>query len=602
MDVIHLLPDNVANQIAAGEVIQRPASCLKELVENSLDAGAKNIQILIRDAGRTLLQVIDDGKGMSETDARMAFERHATSKIKDAHDLFSLHTMGFRGEALASIAAVAQVELLTRRDEDEMATFLEIEGSEVVRQELAHGAKGTSIKVKNLFFNVPARRRFLKTNTTELRNLITDFYRIALVYPQVHFLFVSDDEILFDLPESSTKQRIEAIFGKSLKKKNYAEQLVELKTDTSIVSIAGFIGKPEAATKSPQQYFFVNGRFMKHPYFHKAIMTAYTGMLPQDYMPSYFVYFSVQADSIDVNIHPTKTEIKFAEEQPIWQILQAAVRESLGKFNLVPSLDFNREGEVDIPVSSQYAVSRPVVSVNTDYNPFRRNNYTALKESINNWQQLYTPTAVPEQKQLAWEKTEVQAEDAALVKPTIAYQYKENYLLCPAEQGLVLIDKQRAYKAIFYEAVLTQIHNKQGVKQQVLFPEILDFTAEDTQTLLDVHEQLNAVGFEIDRVGTNSFSVNAVPALLDTSLASRALLNILRAVGNLTASVEDSWEQTIALSLASDMAQNCGKLLTENEVHTLLDKLFALKSHIYTPDGKKILCLINDADLCKQLQ
>lgn len=602
MDVIHLLPDNVANQIAAGEVIQRPASCLKELVENSLDAGAKNIQILIRDAGRTLLQVIDDGKGMSETDARMAFERHATSKIKDAHDLFSLHTMGFRGEALASIAAVAQVELLTRRDEDEMATFLEIEGSEVVRQELAHGAKGTSIKVKNLFFNVPARRRFLKTNTTELRNLITDFYRIALVYPQVHFLFVSDDEILFDLPGSSTKQRIEAIFGKSLKKKNYAEQLVELKTDTSIVSIAGFIGKPEAATKSPQQYFFVNGRFMKHPYFHKAIMTAYTGMLPQDYMPSYFVYFSVQADSIDVNIHPTKTEIKFAEEQPIWQILQAAVRESLGKFNLVPSLDFNREGEVDIPVSSQRAVSRPVVSVNADYNPFRRNDYTALKEPINNWQQLYTPTAVPEQKQLAWEKTEVQTEDAVLVKPTIAYQYKENYLLCPAEEGLVLIDKQRAYKAIFYEAVLTQIHNKQGVKQQVLFPEILDFTAEDTQTLLDVQEQLNAVGFEIDRVGTNSFSVNAVPALLDTSLASRALLNILRAVGNLTASVEDSWEQTIALSLASDMAQNCGKLLTENEVHTLLDKLFALKSHIYTPDGKKILCLINDADLCKQLQ
>lgn len=602
MDVIHLLPDNVANQIAAGEVIQRPASCLKELVENSLDAGAKNIQILIRDAGRTLLQVIDDGKGMSETDARMAFERHATSKIKDAHDLFSLHTMGFRGEALASIAAVAQVELLTRRDEDEMATFLEIEGSEVVRQELAHGAKGTSIKVKNLFFNVPARRRFLKTNTTELRNLITDFYRIALVYPQVHFLFVSDDEILFDLPGSSTKQRIEAIFGKSLKKKNYAEQLVELKTDTSIVSIAGFIGKPEAATKSPQQYFFVNGRFMKHPYFHKAIMTAYTGMLPQDYMPSYFVYFSVQADSIDVNIHPTKTEIKFAEEQPIWQILQAAVRESLGKFNLVPSLDFNREGEVDIPVSSQRVVSRPVVSVNADYNPFRRNDYTALKEPINNWQQLYTPTAVPEQKQLAWEKTEVQTEDAVLVKPTIAYQYKENYLLCPAEEGLVLIDKQRAYKAIFYEAVLTQIHNKQGVKQQVLFPEILDFTAEDTQTLLDVQEQLNAVGFEIDRVGTNSFSVNAVPALLDTSLASRALLNILRAVGNLTASVEDSWEQTIALSLASDMAQNCGKLLTENEVHTLLDKLFALKSHIYTPDGKKILCLINDADLCKQLQ
>lgn len=599
MDIIHLLPDSVANQIAAGEVIQRPASCLKELVENSLDAGAANIQILVRDAGRTLLQVIDDGKGMSETDARMAFERHATSKIKDARDLFALHTMGFRGEALASVAAVAQVELLTRREEDEMATYLEIEGSSVLRQELTSGAKGTSIKVKNLFFNVPARRRFLKTNVTELRNLLTDFYRIALVYPQVHFLFVNDDEVMFDLPAASTKQRIEAVFGKSLRK-NYAGQLVEVKAETPLVSVAGFIGKPEAASKSPQQYFFVNGRFMKHPYFHKAVMTAYAGMLPPDHSPSYFIYFSVQPDSIDVNIHPTKTEIKFADEQPVWQILQAAVRESLGKFNLVPSLDFNREGDIDIPPLSpdKRVITPPVVNVNADYNPFMRSHDVSYGGPVKNWERIYAPLQ-QRQEQLSLLNEE---QDKALGKPSVAYQYKENYLLCPVEEGLVLIDKQRAYAAVFYDMVLRQIHNKQGMKQQVLFPEILDFSSEDTQTLLEIQQQLDAVGFEITRVGPDSFAVNAVPASLDASLASRSLVNILQAVGTLTATAQEQWEQTIASSLAKDMAANCGKLLTDNEVQSLLGKLFALSDHTYTPDGKKIMCLIPDADLCKQLQ
>lgn len=598
MDIIHLLPDSVANQIAAGEVIQRPASCLKELVENSLDAGAANIQILVRDAGRTLLQVIDDGKGMSETDARMAFERHATSKIKDAHDLFALRTMGFRGEALASVAAVAQVELLTRREEDEMATYLEIEGSSVLRQELTSGAKGTSIKVKNLFFNVPARRRFLKTNATELRNLLTDFYRIALVYPQVHFLFVNDDEVMFDLPAASTKQRIEAVFGKSLRK-NYAGQLVEVKAETPLVSVAGFIGKPEAASKSPQQYFFVNGRFMKHPYFHKAVMTAYAGMLPPDHSPSYFIYFSVQPDSIDVNIHPTKTEIKFADEQPVWQILQATIRESLGKFNLVPSLDFNREGDIDIPSlpSNERLIAPPVVNVNTDYNPFMRSHDVSYREPVKNWERIYAPLQGHGQLSLLDEE-----QDTALRQPSVAYQYKENYLLCPVEDGLVLIDKRRAYAAVFYDMVLRQIHNKQGMKQQVLFPEILDFSSEDTQTLLEIQQQLDAAGYEITRVGPDSFAVNAVPASLDASLASRSLVNILQAVGALTATAQEQWEQTIASSLANDMAANCGKLLTDNEVQSLLGKLFALSDHTYTPDGKKIMCLIADTDLCKQLQ
>ncbi len=596
MDIIHLLPDNVANQIAAGEVIQRPASCLKELVENSLDAGATNIQILIRDAGRTLLQVIDDGKGMSVTDARMAFERHATSKIKDANDLFSLHTMGFRGEALASIAAVAQIELLTRREEDETATYIEIEGSNVIRQELTAGAKGTSVKVKNLFFNVPARRRFLKTNTTELRNLITDFYRIALVYPQVHFIFINDDEILFDLPIASTKQRIEAIFGKSLRK-NYAGQLVELKTETPMVSIAGFIGKPETASKTPQQYFFVNGRYMKHPYFHKAVITAYAGMLQPEHNPSYFIYFSVPPESIDINIHPTKTEIKFADEQPIWQILQATVRESLGKFNLIPSLDFNREGDINIPSSAAATeIRQPVVNINTSYNPFQRNNTTPQYGTYEDWQQLYIPST---HGHTAFNGKD--SSDIKITKPALAYQYKENYLLCPIDEGLVLIDKKRAYETVFYHTVLQQIHNKQGVKQQVLFPEILDFTSEDTQTLIAIQSQLDAVGFEITRVAPDSFAINAVPAAIDASYASKALVNILHAVNSMTATVQEQWEKSIASSLAADMALNCGKVLTENEVQSLLDKLFALPDHTYTLSGKRILCLITDADLCKQL-
>ena len=323
MDIIHLLPDSVANQIAAGEVIQRPASCLKELVENSLDAEATRVQVIVRDAGRTLLQVIDNGIGMSEMDARLAFERHATSKIREAQDLFSLRTMGFRGEALASICAVAQVEMTTRRAEDETGTLIEIHGSDVVRQEVCACPVGTNIKVSNLFFNVPVRRKFLKTDQTELRNLLTEFYHIVLVYPKVSFTFVHNDEILLELPAGTEKQRIEAVFGNP-KRNVYTSAFVDVSTETEMVSIHGFVVKPESATRKAEQYFFVNGRYMRHPYFQKAVMTAYSGMLASDYQPSFFLYFEIAPEAIDVNIHPTKTEIKFADEQAIFQILMAA--------------------------------------------------------------------------------------------------------------------------------------------------------------------------------------------------------------------------------------------------------------------------------------
>ena len=391
MDIIHLLPDSVANQIAAGEVIQRPASCLKELVENSLDAKAKRIQVIVRDAGRTLLQVIDDGIGMSEMDARLAFERHATSKIREAQDLFSLRTMGFRGEALASICAVAQVEMTTRRAEDETGTLIEIQGSEVVRQEVCACPVGTNIKVSNLFFNVPVRRKFLKTDQTELRNLLTEFYHIVLVYPKVSFTFVHNDEILLELPAGTEKQRIEAVFGNP-KRNVYTSAFVDVATDTDLVSIHGFVVKPENATRKAEQYFFVNGRYMRHPYFQKAVLTAYSGMLANDYQPSFFLYFTINPEAIDVNIHPTKTEIKFADEQTIFQILMAAVREALGKFTLAPTIDFDTSGQIDIPVLHDQPVVQPQVTVDHSYNPFKKRDtviYPDRQPSPRHWETLY---------------------------------------------------------------------------------------------------------------------------------------------------------------------------------------------------------------------
>ncbi len=595
MDVIHLLPDSVANQIAAGEVIQRPASCLKELVENSLDAGAQHIQIILRDAGTTLLQVIDDGKGMSETDARMAFERHATSKIQQASDLFALRTMGFRGEALASIAAVANVELLTRREEDEVGTRLEIAGSRVLSQEPASAPVGTSMKIKDLFFNVPARRRFLKTEATELRNLIADFYRIALVYPDVHFLLVNNDEILLDLPVQSTKQRIESIFKQ--KNKSIAQQLVELKAQTALVNISGFVGKPEGASKNAQQYFFVNGRYMKHPYFHKAVQTAYAGMLTADHNPSYFIYFDIAPDAIDVNIHPTKTEIKFADEQYIWQILSAAVRESLGKFHIAPSLDFDTQSNIDIPSipRSIADVRAPEVKVNTAYNPFKSaSSYSPDFSSPKGWEKLYEGTGCGV-RDAECEMQEVP--HTALLNTQAAYQYNGKYIMLPTEQGLMLIDQHRAHVCIQYKYFRDQIINQRGVMQQVLFPETVDLSAEETGLLLAITDDLRFVGFDVSQLSPNSFSIDAVPAELGTENATRALLNILHTILEEGASTTEQRTQTIALTLAKDSAIRTGKTLTDMEIADLLTRLWALPEYAFTPDGRRVLTLLADDEI-----
>lgn len=604
MDIIHLLPDSVANQIAAGEVIQRPASCLKELVENSLDAGATHIQVIVRDAGRTLLQVVDDGSGMSETDARMAFERHATSKIQTASDLFSLRTMGFRGEALASICAVAQIELLTRRAQDEMGTRLEIAGSEVRVQEPCQCSVGTNFKVKNLFYNVPVRRKFLKTDQTELRNLLTDFYRIVLVYPKVQFTFVNNDEIMLELPAGTEKQRIEAVFGKGTGR-NYTSGLVDIKTDTDLVSIRGFVSKPETAGKNAQQYFFVNGRYMRHPYFQKAVQTAYSGMLPGDYQPSFFIYFDIAPEAIDVNIHPTKTEIKFADEQTIFQILLASVRESLGKFTLAPTIDFNRDGEIDMPVPTDDVrpASAPKVLFDPTYNPFKTRStfVSAEKPSVNGWEKLFPmqpSVAVPEwEPQSQTEMPTLFDVDMATLTP---WQYAGKYILLSAPQGLLLINQYRAHMCVLYNQYIHEWQNAKAPMQQLLFPEILDLTPDDMLLIAPVLDDLRAIGFDMEQFGKTTYSINGVPAQLGQQNALPILQHILQVVRETGTNVRDEWRHKIALSLASDTAIPYGKTLTEEEMRDLLTHLFALPMYRRTPDGKRVIVVITDEEINKR--
>ena len=591
-DIIHLLPDNVANQIAAGEVIQRPASCLKELVENSLDAGASHIRVIVRDAGRTLLQVVDDGKGMSATDARMAFERHATSKISQASDLFQLRTMGFRGEALASICAVAHVEVQTRREEDEIGTRLEIAGSEVVSQELVQCPIGTNMRVKNLFYNVPARRKFLKTDQTELRNLMTEYQRIALVNPQVQFTFVSNDEIISELPPSTLKQRIEAVFGHS--SKPYTGHLVDIATETELVRISGFIGKPETAGKNSHQYMFVNGRYMRHPYFHKALMTAYSGMLLPEHTPSYFLYFEIDPEAIDVNIHPTKTEIKFADEQAIFQILLAATKEALGKFNVAPSLDFTSEQPLDIPQQKPGAmpIAVPRVQLDPTYNPFK--SQAVRTTTPKGWEQLYEPlqsTSIP---------AEPLFEVPAISEATPLFQWDNRYILAPTAAGLMMIHQHRAHARVLYKVLLEQITTEQAATQPLLFPEIIELTDTDLDTLERLLPELRSVGFDLEQFSPSAYSINAIPALLGQKNAVDTIMQVLHSVQDTEQTATQQWQETIALSLALQMAIPQGKSLTEMEMRDLVQRLMQTSSPRYLPNGQTIIIILTHEEIQKR--
>ena len=603
MDIIHLLPDSVANQIAAGEVIQRPASCLKELVENSLDAKAKRIQVIVRDAGRTLLQVIDDGIGMSEMDARLAFERHATSKIREAQDLFSLRTMGFRGEALASICAVAQVEMTTRRAEDETGTLIEIQGSDVVRQEVCACPVGTNIKVSNLFFNVPVRRKFLKTDQTELRNLLTEFYHIVLVYPKVNFTFVHNDEILLELPAGTEKQRIEAVFGNP-KRNVYTSAFVDVATDTDLVSIHGFVVKPENATRKAEQYFFVNGRYMRHPYFQKAVLTAYSGMLANDYQPSFFLYFTINPEAIDVNIHPTKTEIKFADEQTIFQILMAAVREALGKFTLAPTIDFDTSGQIDIPVLHDQPVVQPQVTIDNSYNPFKKRDtviYPDRQPAPRHWETLYEGLQNTDRQA---DKTPAEPEEPLLqatdLESCALWQYGGKYILVPTQQGLVLVNQHRAHVAILHAQFIDQIRLTQGAMQQLLFPEVLSLSPEDMVLLAQIATDLRTIGFDIEQLSPDSYSIQGVPAQLINQSPIPILQHILSQVRERGADTPTEWREQIARTMAESAAIPYGKTLTETEMRDMMHRLIALPQYRRTAEGKTILSLLSDDEISKR--
>jgi DNA mismatch repair protein MutL len=612
-DIIHLLPDSVANQIAAGEVIQRPASVLKELVENSIDAGATFIQIVIKDAGRTLIRVVDNGKGMSETDARMAFERHATSKIKNADDLFSLRTMGFRGEALASMAAVAQMELRTRRAEDELGVLVEIAGTRVFKQETVQCDLGTSFQVKNLFFNVPARRRFLKSDNVEKSHILNEFYRIALVNSTVAFSFYDGDEEIFQLPASNNKVRIENIFGKNAKKR-WQQQLLTIETSTNLVSIHGYVGKPEYAQKSATQYFFVNGRYMRHSYFHKAVLLAYSQMIQASESPNYFIYFEVDPQTIDVNIHPTKTEIKFENEQAIWSILSAAIKEALGKFNIVPSIDFDQEGAVDMPTTMSIEnVRPPQTNFNPNYNPFGTTNY---KRPVLDWEDLYggfeKKEAQPIESSIDWESNDdlpitpsfTQQEQQQVIDnlETRAenYQYKNRYILTGIKSGLLMIDQHRAHTRILFDLFLSQIENSKGLSQQVLFPEVLELSADDALFFEQILPDLKHIGFEFEALENHAYSIKGVSTHVGTGSVIDLLLDMLDNAKTTAQDPTASIHEAISLSLAEVSSLKSGQRLSTEEMSDLIDRLFACANHNFTPDGKKIMTIFTQDELEKR--
>ena len=603
-DIIQLLPDSVANQIAAGEVIQRPASVVKELVENALDAGARHIDVIVMDAGRTSIQVIDDGKGMSPTDARLSFERHATSKIRKADDLFDLHTMGFRGEALASIAAVAQVELRTRRQEDEVGTLLTLSGSRFSGQEPVSCPVGSNFKVENLFFNVPARRRFLKTNVTELNNIITVFERMVLVNPQVAFTLHSNGVQLMDLPVSGLRQRILAVYGKRIN-----QDLLPVEVETSVCRISGFVGKPESARKKgAHQFFFVNGRFMKHPYFGKAVMAPFERLVPQGEQVPYFIYFDVAPADIDVNIHPTKTEIKFDNEQAIWQILSAAVKEAVGKFNEVPQINFDTEGRPDIPVFSSGGMegtgSLPKVQCNPQYNPFKTKPSTGWGQE--EWESLYPPTQgssdtqeqelfPPEEADGGMEATP--ASEIVTDRSPVHYQYKGRYIMTAVKSGLMIIDQHRAHIRVLYEEYMKKVRNHSWMTQKVLFPEVVEFSSAESETLSRMMPQLTAMGFSISDLGGGSFSVNGIPAGVEGLNAAALLRNLVVSVMEMAPTVKEQMESALALDLARNAAIPTGQLLSNEEMESLVNNLFLCDNVSLTPDGKPVLCILKQSEI-----
>ncbi len=619
-DLIQILPDNVANQIAAGEVVQRPASVIKELVENAIDAGAGAIVVNVTDAGKTRIQVIDDGCGMSVTDARLAFERHATSKIRATQDLFGIRTMGFRGEALASIAAVSKLELKTKRTEDEFGTQIVIEGSDFISQEASVCSNGSNFVVKNLFFNVPARRKFLKTNATEFRNIISEFHRIALAHSDISFRLIHNNNETYRLPAANIRQRIVNVFGKTMN-----ARLIRIDTETEIVKLSGFVGKPENAKKNMgEQFFFVNKRFMKHPYFYRAVMQAYDRILPQDTVPSYFIFFEVDPKIIDINIHPTKTEIKFEDERAIFQIIQASIREALGKFNIVPSIDFDEDRSLKIPIQQpNKEIKSPGIRINSEFNPFEQSvksfsfsgsetsNYNGGEgKNSKGWEKLYegvsdqtsqTPQEREDSHDQNWGINGLQQQIALTEDERKAnknfFQLKNRYILTPIRSGLMIIDQRKAHERILFEKFMASLENHGGIAQQSLFPQTVELDASDCNLLKMIIKEVKALGFDVREFGKQTFVVNGTPADIKNCEPKELLEDLLANYKANQLDVKLKVRENLARSLAKSAAIRYGKPLNDEEMSEIVDRLFACKTPNFTPNGKPVISILEMGEL-----
>ena len=609
-DIIHLLPDSVANQIAAGEVVQRPASVVKELMENAVDAGATKVQVVVSDGGRTLIQVIDNGKGMSETDARLAFERHATSKIKNAEDLFALSTMGFRGEALASIVAVAQVELVTRRAGDELGTQIVMSGSQLELQEPVAAPAGSNFKVKNLFFNIPARRKFLKSVQTELNNIVIEFERVALVYNDVEFSLSHNGSEMISLPPSSFRQRIVNLFGKRIN-----SQLIEVGVNSTLIDVRGFVGAPESARKKGAlQFFFVNGRYMRHPYFAKAVLEAYGDVVPQGEQVPFFLSLEVDPSRIDVNIHPTKTEIKFEDEASLWKIICAAVRESLGRFNATPSLDFDDDEIPDIPVMDisgpvSAPVSAPKISYKSDYNPFK-NRAPEYRGGDSSWEMLYEGAVsnkpaldlspfedLPDEVVMPSSVSEPVAEAFVQEEFVPMSQYKGQYILIPVKSGMMFVHQRRAHIRVLYEKFRRQLQDSNAPVQGLLFPERVELSVGESAVLESISHELLSLGFDISSLGGGTYALQGVPVGLEGLSPVKLLVDILHSAMEQTAEAKEKMYDRLANVMAKDVAIISGQLLSADEMKSLIDELFRTPLPSRTPDGRTIIHIVSDNEI-----
>lgn len=614
-DLIRLLPDSVANQIAAGEVIQRPASAVKELLENAIDAGATQIKLLVKDAGKTLIQVIDNGTGMSETDARMCFERHATSKIREANDLFSIRTLGFRGEALASIAAIAQVELKTRKVDEEVGTSIIIEGTKVKSQEPVACQQGTTFIVKNLFYNIPARRYFLKSDNVEFRHILEEFQRVALVHPDIEFSLFNNDKPVFQLTKGNLRQRIVHIFGNQIN-----EKLLPVEAKTELVSVIGYIGKPETARKTRgEQYFFANGRFIKHPYLHHAVEQAFEELIPDSAIPSYFLYIEVDPSTIDINIHPTKTEVNFQNGQLLYASIRTSVKHALGMFSLSPTIDFDTEPTFDFHAPKGYEPKEPTITVNPDYNPFRKQPQNFLKANagmtpnVKGWEKMYEGIANQQATQSQQEEnrdfqlipTQQLENDQTLIPENSIYeanklfQVQNRFIVANVKSGLLIVDQQKANERIIFEKISSNAEGQAISRQRVLFPQTFQLSTIDAEVINEIIADLDSLGFEISNMGGGTFVINTVPSNMPSGEIIDFIDGLLEDFKKDRSDTADDQRIKLARIIAGNMAVKTAQTLKVEEMQQLIDELFACQVPDIAPDGSRVLRIIQINEIDK---